>query len=99
MENTGNLIRRQVLKLGALATTALLATGATAQTDDVSRAAATTLNGWISAFNSGEPTARFFTRDATLVFRFIKTFTFKSFGSRSSSTGNAPDERSFRRCL
>ena len=34
-----------------------------------------------------------------LVFRFIKTFTFKSFGSRSSSTGNAPDERSFRRCL
>ena len=34
-----------------------------------------------------------------LVFRFIKMFTFKSFGSRSSSTGSAPDERSFRRCL
>ena len=32
--------------------------------------------------------------DKALAFRFIKTFTFKSFGSRSSSTGNAPDERS-----
>ena len=32
--------------------------------------------------------------DKALVFRFIKPLTFKSFGSRSSSTGNAPDERS-----
>ena len=35
----------------------------------------------------------------SLVHRFSKTFTFRSFGSRSSSTEIAPDERSFRRCL
>jgi ketosteroid isomerase-like protein len=61
------LMRRRFLNAGVLASVTLLNKGVVAQTNDLARSAEATLSGWIGAFNSGESTGRFFTRDATLV--------------------------------
>lgn len=67
MEHPGRLIRRHFLRVGVLATVALIASHTVAQPDDPARSAEATLGAWIRAFNAGESTEQFFTSDATLV--------------------------------
>lgn len=62
-----NQIRRRALHTGVMAFAALVSAGALAQADNATRSAQAALDGWIQAFNLGEPTRRFFTPEATLV--------------------------------
>ena len=65
---TSIFIRIPILRLAAAGVIAVAAVPSYAQTAaESAKAAEATLSGWIDAFNRGDSTGQFFTKDATLV--------------------------------